>query len=107
MLASGEVIDCLSTMKKDNTGYDLKHLFIGSEGTLGIVTKVSGYIFYGMYENLSQYNGSLIVPFFKYKNSGLTFVYSYDSHLTIFSACHQLPSKTSGCESGFSGSPEF
>nr|XP_027232605.1 D-2-hydroxyglutarate dehydrogenase, mitochondrial-like isoform X2 [Penaeus vannamei] len=41
VLASGEVIDCLSTMKKDNTGYDLKHLFIGSEGTLGIVTKLA------------------------------------------------------------------
>ena len=41
VLASGEVVDCLSAMKKDNTGYDLKHLFIGSEGTLGLVTKVS------------------------------------------------------------------
>ena len=41
VLASGEVVDCLSNMKKDNTGYDLKHLFIGSEGTLGLVTKVS------------------------------------------------------------------
>ncbi|XP_021937077.1 D-2-hydroxyglutarate dehydrogenase, mitochondrial isoform X3 [Zootermopsis nevadensis] len=39
--ADGEVIDCLSSLKKDNTGYHLKHLFIGSEGTLGIVTKVS------------------------------------------------------------------
>lgn len=39
--ADGTVIDCLTTMKKDNTGYHLKHLFIGSEGTLGIVTKVS------------------------------------------------------------------
>lgn len=39
--ADGEVIDCLRTLKKDNTGYHLKHLFIGSEGTLGIVTKVS------------------------------------------------------------------
>ncbi|KAK5646932.1 hypothetical protein RI129_005396 [Pyrocoelia pectoralis] len=39
--ANGDVIDCLSTLKKDNTGYHLKHLFIGSEGTLGIVTKVA------------------------------------------------------------------
>jgi len=39
--ADGEVIDCLSSLKKDNTGYHLKHLFIGSEGTLGIVTKVA------------------------------------------------------------------
>ncbi|XP_031343457.1 D-2-hydroxyglutarate dehydrogenase, mitochondrial-like isoform X2 [Photinus pyralis] len=39
--ANGDVIDCLSTLKKDNTGYHLMHLFIGSEGTLGIVTKVA------------------------------------------------------------------
>ncbi|KAF5277755.1 hypothetical protein FQR65_LT03735 [Abscondita terminalis] len=39
--ANGQIIDCLSTLKKDNTGYHLKHLFIGSEGTLGVVTKVA------------------------------------------------------------------
>lgn len=41
VLADGTVLDCLSTMRKDNTGYDLKQLFIGSEGTLGVVTKVA------------------------------------------------------------------
>lgn len=39
--ANGEVLDLLSTLRKDNTGYHLKHLFIGSEGTLGYVTKVA------------------------------------------------------------------
>jgi len=41
VLAGGRVLDCLSTMRKDNTGYDLKHLLIGSEGTLGVVTRVA------------------------------------------------------------------
>ncbi|KOC68161.1 D-2-hydroxyglutarate dehydrogenase, mitochondrial [Habropoda laboriosa] len=39
--ANGDVVDCLNALKKNNTGYHLKHLFIGSEGTLGIVTKVA------------------------------------------------------------------
>ncbi|KAB2850572.1 MAG: FAD-binding oxidoreductase, partial [Hyphomicrobiaceae bacterium] len=34
----GRVWNGLSTLRKDNTGYDLKHLFIGAEGTLGVVT---------------------------------------------------------------------
>jgi D-2-hydroxyglutarate dehydrogenase len=41
VLADGTILDCLSTMRKDNTGYDLKQLFIGAEGTLGVITKVS------------------------------------------------------------------
>ena len=36
--AQGEVMTGLSGLRKDNTGYDLRHLFIGSEGTLGIIT---------------------------------------------------------------------
>ncbi|KAF2358115.1 FAD-linked oxidase C-terminal [Trinorchestia longiramus] len=39
--ADGSVLDCMSTLRKDNTGYHLKHLLIGSEGTLGIITKVA------------------------------------------------------------------
>lgn len=35
VLADGSVVDLLSVLRKDNTGYDLKQLFIGAEGTLG------------------------------------------------------------------------
>lgn len=38
VLASGEVLDLMTPLKKDNRGFDLKQLLIGSEGTLGIVT---------------------------------------------------------------------
>jgi FAD/FMN-containing dehydrogenase len=38
VLADGRVLHNLNKLKKDNTGYDLKNLFIGSEGTLGIIT---------------------------------------------------------------------
>lgn len=41
VLADGRVLDCLTTLRKDNTGYDLKQLFIGSEGTLGVITAVA------------------------------------------------------------------
>lgn len=40
VLADGTVVTSLNTMMKNNAGYDLKQLFIGSEGTLGIVTRV-------------------------------------------------------------------
>ena len=41
VLADGRVLDLLKTLRKDNTWYDLKQLFIGAEGTLGIITKVA------------------------------------------------------------------
>jgi FAD/FMN-containing dehydrogenase len=41
VLPDGRVLHGLKTLRKDNTGYDLKQLFIGAEGTLGIVTAAS------------------------------------------------------------------
>lgn len=41
VLANGDILDSMNTLKKDNTGYHLKHMFIGSEGTLGLITKVA------------------------------------------------------------------
>ena len=38
VLADGRVLSSLGALRKDNTGYDLKQLFMGSEGTLGIIT---------------------------------------------------------------------
>lgn len=40
VLSNGKIISSMKKVIKDNSGYDLKQLFIGSEGTLGIVTKV-------------------------------------------------------------------
>ena len=41
VLADGRVISGLTSLRKDNTGYDTKSLFIGAEGTLGIITAAS------------------------------------------------------------------
>ena len=40
-LADGRLLNTLSTLRKDNTGYDIKSLFLGAEGTLGIITAAS------------------------------------------------------------------
>ncbi|MBW0170468.1 MAG: FAD-binding oxidoreductase [Hydrogenophaga sp.] len=40
VLADGTVVNCLNKMIKNNAGFDLKHLFIGSEGTLGVITRI-------------------------------------------------------------------
>ncbi|MGH8261601.1 MAG: FAD-binding oxidoreductase [Steroidobacteraceae bacterium] len=40
-LADGRVLESLTPLRKDNTGYDVKALFLGSEGTLGVITAAS------------------------------------------------------------------
>ena len=41
VLPDGRVLDGLKSLRKDNTGYDLRHLFLGAEGTLGVITAAS------------------------------------------------------------------
>ena len=41
VMADGRIFNGLQRLRKDNTGYDLRHLLIGSEGTLGIITAAS------------------------------------------------------------------
>ena len=47
VLPTGEVWDGLRALRKNNTGYDLKHLFIGAEGTLGVITAATLKLFPG------------------------------------------------------------
>ncbi|MGB7316394.1 MAG: FAD-binding oxidoreductase [Planktotalea sp.] len=39
VLPTGEIADLMSELRKDNSGYNLKHLIVGAEGTLGLITK--------------------------------------------------------------------
>ncbi|MEM9681539.1 MAG: FAD-binding oxidoreductase [Bacteroidota bacterium] len=75
VLADGTIISSLKKIIKDNSAYDIKHLFIGSEGTLGIVTKavlklvelpksrVSAFVGINEFDN--------VVAFMRYMDQGL------------------------------------
>src|SRR5208337_768886 len=41
VMADGRVLSALKSLRKDNTGYDVKSLFVGAEGTLGVITAAS------------------------------------------------------------------
>lgn len=53
VLADGSIWDGLRRLRKDNTGYNLKHLFIGSEGTLGVITAAVFKLFPGIKQELT------------------------------------------------------
>ncbi len=82
VLADGTVINSLKKIIKDNSGFDLKQLFIGSEGTLGIVTKAV----LKLLEAPSSRNSAFValdtyeqaIAFLKYMDAGLA------GHLSCF-----------------------
>ena len=57
VLPSGEVWNGLKRLRKDNTGYDLKQLFIGGEGTLGLITGAALKLFPAPRERLTAFAG--------------------------------------------------
>lgn len=57
VLPSGEVWNGLKRLRKDNTGYDLKQLFIGGEGTLGLITGAALKLFPAPRERLTVFAG--------------------------------------------------
>jgi FAD/FMN-containing dehydrogenase len=57
VLADGRVWNGLSALRKDNTGYDLKQLFIGAEGTLGIITAAALRLFAAPRERVTLWLG--------------------------------------------------
>lgn len=75
VLADGTVISSLKKIIKDNSGYDLKQLFIGSEGTLGVVTKAVLKLVERPKSRASAWVGitsyEKVVQFLKYMDGGL------------------------------------
>ncbi len=57
VLPDGSVWNGLKGLRKDNTGYDLKHLFIGAEGTLGIITQAVLKLFPRPHANVTAFAG--------------------------------------------------
>ena len=75
VLADGTILSSLKKVIKDNSGYDLKHLFIGSEGTLGIVTKAVLKLVEAPKSRISAFVGvndyKKVVEFMRFVDQGL------------------------------------
>ena len=82
VLPNGKILNGLREIKKDNRGYDLKHIFIGSEGTLGIITSAVLKVF-PQPKKKNHCNGCFekyqkVLDFFNFINS------SHHENLTAF-----------------------
>lgn len=76
VLADGTILDLLNPCVKNNTGYDLKHLFVGSEGTLGFITEVR--------MGLTVQPGNLTVSLFALENlENVTFLFSLAQEMKL------------------------
>ena len=82
VLPNGTVINSLKKLIKDNSGYDLKQIFIGSEGTLGIVTKV-------------------VLRLYELPSSRLTAMSALNSYDNVINLLKHLEKNLSGNLSGF------
>ena len=60
VLADGRVWNGLRTLRKDNTGYDLKQLFLGAEGSLGIITAAALRLFARPRERVTLFAGRAV-----------------------------------------------
>lgn len=98
VLPSGEIWQGMTDLRKDNTGYDLKHLFMGAEGTLGIITGATlklfpnpverqvGFVGCASLEKLAEFfsyvsgeTGSFLVAFEMICRTGIEFVLKHGS----------------------------
>lgn len=96
VLADGRVLDMLRSLRKDNSGYDLKQLFIGAEGTLGVITAATLRLFpkpveretafvsvpdpqsaIALLRHLEEMTGGLVSTFEMIDRTGLEFVLAH------------------------------
>jgi D-lactate dehydrogenase (cytochrome) len=78
VLPNGEVIRTARRSRKSSAGYDLTRLFVGSEGTLGVITEITVRL-YGIPENIS----SAVVPFDTLEGAVDTTIYTMQSGIPI------------------------